>query len=154
MTHRDPKSGRYARRPVPDVDAESRFDLMGDDIPFEDVAGQSSANTLNQPRYAPAGDELAQGGEGSRLRARRPELVSEQDADHTLYGRQGAVLRAAARGSVDRTDDPTSYLVGLPESHGTPANGLRQVGDVPDVPDPVRGDLRPTGRGQGRDRWR
>ena len=96
--HRDQRTGRYARRPVPDVDVESRFDPMADAIEdIEDVSGEASPGTVEQPSYAPAADDLAQGGQRSPLRARRPEMVSAQDADHTVYGRQGAVTRAAVR---------------------------------------------------------
>jgi hypothetical protein len=150
--NRDAKTGRFARRPVPDVDAESKFDPMGDDIPFYDASGAPSANTIDRARYAPAGDELAQGGQRSRLRARNPEMVDRADTDHTIYGRQGAVLRTAARSSLGHWDDPTGYVVGLNEP-GTPANGVRQISDdVPGVPAGVRGDLLPASRGLGRGR--
>jgi hypothetical protein len=61
-------------------------------------------------RYAPAGDDLAQGGQGSPLRARRPTMVDPDDE-----GYHNGIMRAAARGAA--TDDPTAWLVGL-ESHG------------------------------------
>jgi hypothetical protein len=125
--NRDAKTGRFARRPVEGVDAESRFNPMGDDIPFRDVSGAPSANTIEHPRYARKADDLAQGGQ-ARLRARNPEMVDPADATHTIYGAQGAVLRTAARRSAGRPDDPTAFLVGL-QSHGTPATGVKQVTD-------------------------
>jgi hypothetical protein len=116
--YRDKVTGRFARRPVEDIDAESRFDPMGDGIPFSDVSGAPSPSTIERPRHVPGGDTLAGTGpsyESSPLRARNPELVSEEDAAHA----QGAVLRAAARASGPM--DPTPYLVGL-EAHRTPVN--------------------------------
>jgi hypothetical protein len=116
--HRDPVSGRFARRPVPDVDAESRFDPMGDSIEdIGNVSGAPSANTIDHPRHAPAADTLAGTGPSygaSRLRARRPGMVPAEDAAHETSSRQGAVLRAAARGSgPDAGDlDPVRYLTG------------------------------------------
>jgi hypothetical protein len=120
--HRDAKTGRFARRPVQDVDAESRFNPMGDDIPFYDASGAASPSTIPRGRYAPSNDDLAQGGQGSPLRARNPELVHPDDE-----GFHNAVMRTAARIS-QRPDDPTGYLVGLNWS-GTPATGVRQVSD-------------------------
>ena len=71
------------------------------------------------PRYAPEGDTLAGYGSSygaSPLRARNPELVHPDDTDHTVYGRQGAILRTAARGSGPM--DPTPFLVGLAVEDG------------------------------------
>jgi hypothetical protein len=101
--------GRFAR-PVEGVDAESKFGPMGDDIPADNVSGAASPSTIEHPRYAPAGDDLAQGAQSSPLRARNPVLVHPDDATHTVYGVQGAILRTAARDSGPM--DPTSYLVG------------------------------------------
>jgi hypothetical protein len=98
--YRDSKSGRFARRPVPDVDAESWFDLMGDDIPFEDVSGDGVPGAIDQARNAPSADPLAGPGPSygsSLLRARRPELVSLDEEARTRYGVQGALTRDAAR---------------------------------------------------------
>ena len=114
LGYRDTVTGRFARRPVEDIDAESRFDPMGDAVEdIDNVSVAPSPSTIEHPRHAPAGDTLA--GEGpsygaSPLRARRPELVSAEDAAHEIYGAQGAVLRSAARGSGP--GDPTAYLVG------------------------------------------
>ena len=116
--YRDKVTGRFARRPVEDIDAESRFGPVGDDVPVSDVSGAPSPNTIERSRYAPSGDTLAGGGPtygASPLRARRPEMVPTEDAHHEVYGTQGAVLRAAARGSGP--PDPTPYLVGR-EAHG------------------------------------
>lgn len=86
------------------------------DLAFK-MVGRDDSNA--GPRYAApkVADNL--GVEGSRLRARRPEMVSPVDADHSLYGKQGAVLRTAARDSGP--DDPTPYLVGLEPSRLTGA---------------------------------
>lgn len=128
--HRDGRTGRFARRPVPGVDAESRFDPMGDSIEdVDNVSGAASPSTIDHARYAPEADDLAQGGSRSPLRARNAELVpQEQDEALTRYGnRQGAVSRAAARRSAARWDDPTPWLTGA--SHGTPGDGMRQASD-------------------------
>jgi len=105
---RDPKTGRFAvRRPVPDVDAESRFGPMGDSI--EDIGNVSSApspNTIERPRHAPAGDMLAGPSYPGPLRARNAELVHPDDEGHF-----NAVLRTAARDSGPL--DPTPYLTGV-----------------------------------------
>jgi hypothetical protein len=84
---------------------------------IEDItntSGAPSASTIGHPRHAPAADDLAQHGQSSPLRARNPELVPAGDADHEIYGAQGAVLRAAARGSGPDADDldPVRYLTG------------------------------------------
>jgi hypothetical protein len=108
--YRDRVTGRFARRPVEGVDAESRFDPMGDDIPVDNVSGAPSPSTIEHPRYAPDADELAQGGQASPLRSRRPEMVHPDDEMHTIYGKQGAVLRTAARDTGPMY--PVAYLVG------------------------------------------
>ena len=154
--YRDAKTGRYARRPVPDVDATSEFDPMGDSIEdIGNISGTPSANMTERPRYAPDGDTLAGPGldyGSSPLRSRRPELVHPDDAAHTIYGTQGAVLRTAARSAGHM--DPTPYLTGL-EPAGGPSSGVQDITDnyVADAQD-VRGDLRPAQRGLGRGRDR
>jgi hypothetical protein len=111
--HRDKVSGRFARRPVKDVDAESRFGPVADAIEdITNVSGAPSSSTIEHPRHAPAADDLAQGGQSSPLRARRAEMVPAGDAAHEIYGTQGAVLRAAARGSGAGAGDPVRYLTG------------------------------------------
>jgi hypothetical protein len=124
--------GRFVRVLVELAYADdSRFPTVareGIDVGFEgaDPAEQAYRSV---PRYAPAADELAQGGQRSPLRARRPELVHPDEVAHTVYGVQGAVLRTAARRSAGRwDDDPTPYLVGL-ATHGTPATGVQEVSD-------------------------
>lgn len=117
-SHRDKVSGRFARRPVEDIDAESRFDPVGDSAEdISNVSGAPSASTIDHPRHAPAADTLAGTGPSygaSPLRARNPELVPAEDAAHETSSTQGAVLRAAARGSgPDAGDlDPVRYLTG------------------------------------------
>lgn len=62
---RDKVTGRFARRPVEGVDADSRFGPMADSIEdIDNVSGAPSPNTEMHARYAPAGD--AQGGKGPR----------------------------------------------------------------------------------------
>ena len=61
--HRDVR-GRFAR-PVPGVNAKSKFGPMGADIPFDDVSGAPSGGTIEHPRHAPDADNLAQGGQSS-----------------------------------------------------------------------------------------
>lgn len=123
---RDAKTGRFARRPVEGVDAGSRFNPMGDDIPFRDVSGAPSPSTIDHARYAPKADTLAGAGQGygaSPLRARNPELVHPDDNGH-----HNGILRSAVRRMAGRWDDPSGYLVGLSEP-GTPATGVRQASD-------------------------
>jgi hypothetical protein len=114
-SHRDKVTGRFARRPIPDVDAESRFDPMGDSIEdIENVSADDVRPGMVRPRYAPEADDLAQGGRIYPLHTRRPELVPPQDRLSTLYGNvQGAWLRDAVcnSGPADPMD-PTAYLTG------------------------------------------
>ena len=119
---RDPVTGRFVKTANSPESGEGKFETYADDLPVG-IQGADSADLAyaTERRHAPAADDLAQGGQSSPLRARNPELVPAGDADHTVYGVQGAFLRAAARGS--RPDDPTSYLVGR-ESHGTVATGV------------------------------
>jgi hypothetical protein len=105
--------GRFARL-VEDVDAESRFDPMGDSIEdIGNVSGAPSPSTIERPRHAPPGDELAQGGQWSPLRARNPVLVHPDDESH-----HNGILRTAVRRSGPVGMNPAAYLVGL-ESPGT-----------------------------------
>jgi hypothetical protein len=150
--HRDPKTGRYARRPVPDVDAESEFDPMGTDIPFDDVSGAPSANTIHQPRRGPDADDLAQGGDRfALLYARHPVLVSMDEEARTRYGTQGMLTRDAAR--LHGLTGTLGYVLGVDDSAG-PSSGIRQVTDDGLGVTDVHGDLRPTSRGHGRGRDR
>lgn len=88
--------GRFVK-PVPEVDAESRFDPMGDSIEdIGNVSGAPSPNTIDRPRYAPDADDLAQGGQQRRLEPRTAVLAGDETAQER-YGVQGAAGRAAAR---------------------------------------------------------
>jgi hypothetical protein len=124
---RDPRTGRFAaRRPVANLDAKSRFDPMGDSIEdIDNISGAPSQNTIDHPRHAPAGDKLAGVGPSygsSPLRARNATLVQGDEAVHTVYGVQGAVLRTAARGGGPM--DPSYELVtGLIPSGGVHVEG-------------------------------
>ena len=120
--HRDPRTGRYARRPVPDVDATSEFGPMGDDIPFEDVSGAPAASTVERPRHAPAADELAQGG-SPRLHPRHPTLVSMDERAATQYGVQGALTRDAAR--LHGLTGVIGHALGI-DPPAAPSEGVRQ----------------------------
>ena len=117
--------GRFTRVPVEAAYADqSRFPTVardGLDVGFQGSDPDQLAYGTEQ-RYAPTGD-LAQSGQ--RLRARRPELVHPDDEDHTIYGKQGAVLRTAARHSGPL--DPSPYLVGL--TRGTPTAVLLVADD-------------------------
>jgi hypothetical protein len=118
--HRDAKSGRFARRPVSGVDAESAFDPMGDDIPFEDASGSASPNTTERPRYSPAGDTLAGIGPGygsPRLAPRRAVLVAMDQEARTAYGQQGGRLRDAAR--LSGAPGALGYVLGIDPGPGT-----------------------------------
>jgi len=126
--HRDPKTGRYARRPVPDVDAESRFDPVADSIEdIGNVSGAPSASTIDRPRYAPAANELAQGGE-SRLRPRHPVLIDADEQARTLYGVQGGRLRDAAR--VSGLAGMAGHVLGL-YPPAAPSHGIQEADDTP-----------------------
>jgi hypothetical protein len=70
----------------------------------------SAGPAYDAPRVA---DDLAV--TGSRLRARRPEMVHHAEAVHTIYGVQGAVLRTAARNAGPADLDPSRYLTGCSE---------------------------------------
>lgn len=115
-SHRDPQTGRFARRPVPDVDAESKFDPMGDDIPFEDVSDAPSASTIKRPRRGPTADELAQGGSRFPLHVRHSTLVSMDEEARTRYGAQGALTRDAAR--LHGLTGALSYVLGVDDATG------------------------------------
>jgi len=173
---RDSKTGRFARRSVPDLDAESKFDPMADSIEdIEDVSGAPSPSTIERPRYVPGAD-LAQGEQWSPLRARNPVLVHPDDEGH-----HNAIMRTAARNAGPMDSSP--FLTGLVGSPG-PSRGIggtgvevhgdhnplspvrsqdiapgRPVGRVRDVSDDEptgtpRGDLPPSSRGLGRARNR
>ena len=111
---RDPVTGRFVSTRNTPESGEGKFETYADDLPVG-IQGADPADLAYAaaPRHAPAGDTLAGTGPSyglSPLRARRPELVSAEDAAHEIYGAQGAVLRTGARGSGP--DDPTAYLVG------------------------------------------
>ncbi|HET9081119.1 MAG TPA: hypothetical protein VFO01_11485 [Trebonia sp.] len=148
---RDPRTGKFApRRPVPDVDAESRFDPVGDDIPFDDVSGASSPNTIEQRRYVPEADELAQGGQRTSVGIRRPVLVHPDDAGH-----YNGLLRTAARDSGPL--DPTAYLAGLGQPATPPAgreSSVQVYGDGGPTMSPTRAEDVAPGNGRGRSHGR
>ena len=101
-------TGRFARRPVEGVDAESRFDPMGDDIPFDDVSGAPSPNTTDRPRHGPEADELACGAYGSSMGWRKPVLVHPDDRPFF-----NGPLRTAVRKLDPSGQGMLSHLVGL-----------------------------------------
>lgn len=120
--HRDSVTGRYARRPVPDVDATSAFDPVGDSA--EDIDNVSGANwpgARMYPHHRPRGDDLAQGGQSSPLRPRTQRLVSQAGRDvleqhakpdrSTLHA--DAMREAAGPDAGDL--DPVRYLTGCIE---------------------------------------
>lgn len=145
--HRDAKTGRYARRPVPDVDAESRFDPMGDDIPFEDVSGAPSPNTTDQPRPGPYADDLTQGGDRFPPRPRTPALISASEVAATDYGSvQGGLVRHAAR--LYGLTGSLAHVLGVDDD-----TAPSSADDVPGVHD-LWDTVRPAGRGHGRGRDR
>jgi hypothetical protein len=146
--HRNPKTGRFVSTANTPESREGKFTTYAE-MPVE-IQGADPGDLAyrSEERYAPSSDDLAQGGQGSPLRARNPELVHPDDE-----GFHNAVMRSAIRRMGPEMDNPMPYLAGL-ESHGTPANGVRQVSDVPDDPADVRGALRPSSRGLGRGRDR
>lgn len=145
---RDERTGRFVSTTNTRESQDGKFATY-DEMPVE-IQGADTGDLAYEavPRYAPEADDLAQGGQ-SPLRARNPVLVHPDDDGH-----HNAVMRSAIRRMGPEIDNPMPYLAGL-ASHGTPANGVRQVSDdVPDVPADMRGDLRPVARGQGRGRDR
>ena len=112
---RDPVTGRFAKvDPVRDVLA----DQLG--VPEKFAGGI-------RPRYAPAADELAQGGQSSPPGVRTARMTGAQQARYLVgdvgesapgevaatarYGVQGRHVRAAARRSSDPMD-PSRHLTG------------------------------------------
>ena len=155
---------------------------MGDDIPFEDMSGAPSPNTIDRPRGGPSSDKLAQGGQWPLLRPRHPVLVAADEEARTRYGGQAALLRDAAR--MSHVGGMAAHVLGIDDAprpsmtvqdagqvmvHGdhNPLSPVRsqdippgrQVGRVRDVTDDQatgtpRGDLPPSSRGLGRGRDR
>lgn len=112
--HRDQRTGRYARRPVQDVDAESRFDPVGDSIEdIRDVSGAPSPNTIEQPSFAPEADTLAGAGPnlGDASRGRPPVTVDSREEISDYGSAQGARTRAAARQAG--LGGNTAWIMGL-----------------------------------------
>lgn len=114
---RDPRTGRFApRRPVPDVNAESRFDPMADSIEdIEDVSATDVRPGMSAVRHAPEADQLAQGGQQTPVGIRQATLVHPDDSSF-----HNAHLRSAARSAGPA--DPTPFLTGL-DGPETPAGG-------------------------------
>ena len=106
---RDPVTGRFVGTVNTPESSAGKFPTYADDLPVE-IQGADPADLAyaTEPRHAPAADDLAQGGQASPLRARRPELVYPDDAGSA----QGAVMRSAARGSGPDAGDPVRYLTG------------------------------------------
>jgi hypothetical protein len=95
------------------------------------VSGAASANTIDRPRYAPACDDLAQGGQWPSLHPRHPVLVSMDEQARTQHGTQGMLTRDAAR--LTGLTGTLGYVVGIDDSPG-PSSGVRDVyDDVPGV---------------------
>jgi hypothetical protein len=116
---RDERSDRFPQ--TDSIEVGSPSDVQ--DSPYELVSGDR--NVVQRPVAPYVRDDL--GVTGSPLRARRPEMVSAEDAAHTIYGRQGAVLRSAARDSGPM--DPSYSLVSPMESHGTPLQDVKEARD-------------------------
>jgi hypothetical protein len=123
--HRSPATGRFRRVDVSNtaLSANSRFDVMHELEVKTQPGGYAYElaprdETSAGPAYdAPqVADDLAV--PGSRLRARNPGMVHPAEAEHTIYGVQGAVLRAAARDSGPM--DPTAYLTGCTDESEQP----------------------------------
>ena len=110
---RDPVSGRFVSTSNTPESGEGKFETYANGLPVG-IQGDDPADLAyaTERRHAPAADDLAQGGQSSPLRARRPEMVPEDDAAHGTSRTQGAVLRAAARGSGPDAGDPVRYLTG------------------------------------------
>ena len=142
MTARDKITGKFTRV-IPDVDAESQSGPMGDDIPFDNVAGAPSPNTIDQPRHGPDADLLAQGW-ATRLEPRHPVLVAADEQVATLYGGQGARLRDAAR--LAGVGGPIGYALGLepPAARSEPVQ--RRDGSGARLPSVYQRDVDPGDR--------
>ena len=105
-TTRDPRTGRFTR-PVPGVDAGSRFNPMGNAI--EDVDDVSAAEVMpgmSRPRYAPEADGGGWWPAHRMIAQRRPVLAHPDDR-----GNHNEFLRTAARSSGAM--DPSGYLTGM-----------------------------------------
>jgi hypothetical protein len=97
---------------VANVDAESAFDPMADSI--EDITNVSAADVrpgMERARHAPAGDELAQGGDWYPVQRRMPVMVPPDERPETVYaGSHGSVSREASRGGGPM--DLSAWLTG------------------------------------------
>ncbi|MGH3275468.1 MAG: hypothetical protein ACRDNZ_14245 [Streptosporangiaceae bacterium] len=112
--NRDPVNGQFIKIKTSNTPESSagKFETYANDLPVSDQSGADWPGAEMHPHHRIAGDTLAGTGPSygsSPLRARNPELVHPDDADHEVYGTQGAVLRTAARSSGP--DDPSAYLV-------------------------------------------
>lgn len=142
---RDPRTGRFApRRPVPDVDATSEFDPMGDSI--EDIQNVSAADVapgMETTRHVPEADGIGQG-DARPPGIRRATLVHPDDSRH-----HNGVLRTAARDSS--ACDPSPYLTGL-DGPETPAGGRESAvtayGDGRGIMSPTRAEDVASGNGR------
>ncbi|HEX5290129.1 MAG TPA: hypothetical protein VFX25_14790 [Streptosporangiaceae bacterium] len=115
--YRSPATGRWSQVPTDNtaLSADSKFDVMRElavktqpESYAYDLASRD-ASSAGLAYAAPAvRDDLAV--TGSRLRARRPGMVHPSEVDHALWGKQGAVLRSAARNAGPM--DPSGYLTG------------------------------------------
>jgi hypothetical protein len=157
--YRDAVTGRWARRPVPNVDAESRFGPMADSI--EDIKNVSADDVrpgMERPRYAPVADTLA--GEGptygsSPLGHRTARLVPPGDGTTAIYAapRPETRLRDIKTGADGRAlPEALRYLLGSLDGSdsGPQPRGLSTTvyGDGGPTLSPTRAEDVAPGRGR------
>lgn len=136
--HRDTVTGRFVSTSNTPESSEGRFETYAE-LPVEfDGADPSELAYGMEPRCAPAGDVLAQGGQRSPLRARNPTLLDPRD--ETFHN---GPLRSAVRRHGGPMD-PSAFLTGL--EPGIQATSAAAEDDSP--------AMRPAGQGAGRGRFR
>lgn len=148
--------GRFTR-PVANVDAESKFGPMGNSI--EDIKNVSADDVrpgMEIPRYAPAGDDLAQG-DAYPPGVRTARMVPPVDGTSKVYAvpREATLRRAVTTAEAGRAlPDELQWLLGSldgsdsgPEPLGVSAT---VYGDGGQVMSPTRAEDVAPGRGRRR----
>lgn len=105
--------GRFASTANTPESGEGKFETYTE-LPVE-IQGADPAELAygSVARHAPAGDDLAQGGQQRPLQPRTATLVGDdvESRARTRYGVQGSLGRLAAR-LHGKPDDPIAYLTG------------------------------------------
>lgn len=126
MTTRDPCTGRFVSTANTPSATEGKFATYTD-VPVEfDGADPSDLAYGTEPRYAPTGDGLAQGGDRFPLHPRHPVLVALDEEARERYGVQGMLVRDAAR--LHGLSGTLGYVLGIDSTAG-PAKSTRDTTD-------------------------